>query len=119
MKLLIVGSRSIDQFDLSPYIPPETELIISGGARGVDELAERYADEHKISKLSLRPQYERYGKGAPLRRNETMVDIADRVLIIWDGESRGTRYTMRDAEKKGKPLALVVADIQEKKRVIE
>ena len=48
MKLLIVGSRSITSFDLSPYISDETDLIISGGASGVDALAERYADEHAI-----------------------------------------------------------------------
>ena len=40
MKLLIVGSRSITDYDISPHIPAETELIISGGANGVDTLAE-------------------------------------------------------------------------------
>ena len=53
MKLLIAGSRSITNFDISPYIPENVELIISGGASGVDTLAEQYADEHKISKLIL------------------------------------------------------------------
>lgn len=56
MKLLIAGSRSITNFDISPYIPPDTDLIISGGAGGVDTLAESYADKHRISKLILRPQ---------------------------------------------------------------
>ena len=42
MKLLIIGSRSITDFDLSPYIQPEVDVIISGGANGVDSLAERY-----------------------------------------------------------------------------
>jgi len=107
MKILVVGSRSIGEFDLSPYIPPETELIISGGATGMDEIAERYADAHRISKLILRPQYEKYGRGAPLRRNEKMVDLADKVIIVWDGRSKGTQYTLRDAEKKGKPITLV------------
>ena len=45
MKLLIVGSRSIVDFDFSPYIHENTELIISGGAGGVDTLAEKYADK--------------------------------------------------------------------------
>lgn len=107
MKLLIVGSRSITDFDLSPYIPEDTELIISGGANGVDTLAEAYADKHKLSKLILRPQYGLYKKGAPLKRNETMVEIADKVLVIWDGVSNGTRYTAKYADKKGKETVVV------------
>lgn len=75
MKLLIAGSRSITYFDISPHIPPETELIISGGANGIDTLAENYADDHRISKLIMRPQYSKYKKGAPLKRNDMMVDL--------------------------------------------
>ena len=72
MKILIAGSRSIESFDLEKYIPEGAELIISGGAKGVDTLAEQYADEHKISKLILRPDYKRYGKAAPLIRNKSL-----------------------------------------------
>ena len=107
MKLLIAGSRNITDFDLSPYIPKETDLIITGGAAGVDNLAEEYADRHKISKLVLRPQYARYGRGAPLRRNREMVEIADLVLVVWDGSSRGSRHTVAYAEEIGKPLTVI------------
>lgn len=62
MKLLIAGSRSIREWDISNYVPPETDLIISGGAKGVDTLAELYADEQGIPKRIIRPQYELYGK---------------------------------------------------------
>lgn len=81
MKLLIAGSRSIVDFDLSDYVSPETELIISGGAEGVDSLAERYADQHRISKLILRPRYELYGHAAPLKRNSLMVEPPSLVAI--------------------------------------
>ena len=109
MKLLIAGSRSIKDFDLSPHVPKDTEIIICGGAGGVDTLAEEYADKHKISKLVLRPQYAIYGKGAPLKRNEEMVRIADAVLIIWDGKSRGTAYTADYARKAGKPVLIITS----------
>ena len=108
MKLLIAGSRTVKRFDLSPHIPPETELIISGGAAGVDTLAERYADAHGISKLILRPDYRRYGRAAPLKRNERMVELADALVIIWDGSSRGTDYTHNYAKQLGKPIDLVL-----------
>ena len=107
MKILVVGSRNIDEFDLSPYIPKETTLIISGGAKGIDAIAEKYADEHKISKLILLPQYNLYGKSAPIKRNETMVNIADTVIIVWDGNSRGTKSTLQYSKKKNKNIILI------------
>lgn len=110
MRILIVGSRSIEEFDLSKYVPKSTELIISGGASGVDLIAEKYADKNKISKLILRPKYELYGRAAPLKRNEIMVDLADEVLIIWDGKSRGTKYTADYAVKKNKKVKLIIVE---------
>ena len=107
MKLLLAGSGSITEFDLTPYILPETDTIISGGANGIDTLAEQYADEHGLSKIVVRPQYECYRRAAPLKRNEQMVDMADEVLVVWDGISKGSEYTIRYAEKKGKPVRVV------------
>ena len=107
MKLLIVGSRSITSFDLSPYISTDVDTVISGGSCGVDRLAEQYADLHRLSKYIVRPHYARYGRAAPLKRNEQMVDMADTVLVIWDGHSRGTQYTLNYAKKQNKPFTLV------------
>ncbi len=107
MKLLIAGSRSIQEFDLSPYILADVDTIISGGANGIDALAEQYADSHRLSKYIIRPRYSLYGRGAPLKRNELMVDAADAVLIVWDGASKGTLYTARYAQKVNKPLTLI------------
>ena len=101
MKLLIAGSRSIKEFDLRNYIPDNVDLIISGGACGIDKEAENYADKYKISKLILRPDYKTYGKSAPLKRNEIMVNLDDYVLVIWDGKSKGSEYTIRRAKKRG------------------
>ena len=109
MKLLIVGSRSIKNFDLSPYVSKDVDTIISGGANGVDTLAEEYADKHRLSKLIMRPVYARYGKGAPLKRNEEMVKLADSVLVIWDGKSHGAKYTAEFAKKEGKPVTVIEA----------
>ena len=108
MKLLIAGSRSIADFDLSEHVSSCVALIISGGARGVDTLAEEYADKHKISKLILRPDYSKYGKYAPLKRNEIMINIADGVLVIWDGKSRGSQFTLQYCRKANKKVTLIL-----------
>ena len=107
MKILIAGSRSIVNFYLTPLIPSDVSVIISGGACGVDRLAEEYADRHRISKIVLQPQYKKYGRSAPLKRNEEMVNMCDMALVIWDGASRGSRYTIEYAKKIGKPLQIV------------
>lgn len=107
MKLLIAGSRNLTDIDISPYIPTETALIISGGANGVDALAEQYADKHRISKLILRPRYDLYCRATPLKRNDIMVDICDRVLIFWNGASKGTKHTIDYAKKTGKPVEVI------------
>ncbi|MGM9936633.1 MAG: hypothetical protein ACI38A_04760 [Candidatus Ornithomonoglobus sp.] len=107
MKLLIIGSRSITNIDISKYIPENVELIISGGAKGVDALAEEYADRHKISKLIMYPQYERFRRAAPLKRNEKMIELADYVLVFWDGKSKGTKYSIDYSYKMGKEMRVV------------
>ena len=107
MKLLIVGSRSIIDYDLSPYISDDVDTIISGGAGGIDSLAEQYADFHRLSKIILLPRYDLYGRAAPLKRNEQMVDMADAVLVIWDGCSKGTQYTLNYSKKMNKAVTLV------------
>ena len=110
MKIMIAGSRSIQSFDLTPHIPQDTDLIITGGAVGIDTLAEEYADQYKISKLIIRPRYDLYGKAAPIFRNEQMVDLADAVLVIWDGKSKGSRSTIKYARKLQKKLIIIQAD---------
>ena len=107
MKLLIAGSRSITDFDLAPYIPDDVDEIISGGARGIDALAEKYADEHKLSKHILRPKYHLYKRGAPIKRNMEMIEMADAVLVVWDGRSRGAQSTVKHAEKLKKTIKVI------------
>ncbi len=108
MKILIAGSRSITDFDLTPLIPSDATVIVCGGANGVDRLAEEYADRHRISKIVLQPQYEKYGRAAPLKRNEDMVNTCDMILVLWDGVSKGSQYTIEYAKKLGKPLRVIM-----------
>lgn len=73
-------------------------------------MAEEYADKKRLSKLILRPQYSLYGRSAPLKRNEKMVELCDMALIIWDGCSKGTRYTINYANKIGRKIILITEE---------
>jgi len=111
MRVAIVGSRDLS-VDIEKYIPENTTEIVSGGARGIDTLAERWADQHNIPKVILKPDYDKYGRSAPIRRNETIVSAADLVVAVWDGKSRGTKFTIDYAKKCGIPVEIVLIEKQ-------
>ena len=46
MRVAVVGSRGLHVSNLGAYLPAETTVIISGGARGIDTSARNYAREH-------------------------------------------------------------------------
>lgn len=106
MKPAVIGSRSITSYPLEEVIPADTEEIISGGARGIDTLAREYAQAHGIPCTEIRPDYARYGKGAPLRRNLEIIEKADLVIALWDGKSTGTAHTIRKCREIGKPVVI-------------
>ncbi len=96
MKIAIVGSRSITVNNLGDYLPENTTEIVSGGAIGVDRSARNYAKTHNIKLKEFLPEYERYGRSAPLKRNLQIIDYADEVIAFWDGMSHGTRFVTRN-----------------------
>ncbi len=94
MKVAVIGSRGLAVNNLEEYIPENTTEIISGGAKGIDTCAREYALSHNIKLTEFLPEYERYGRGAPLKRNIAIVRSADIVLAFWDGSSRGTKFVI-------------------------
>lgn len=101
MKVAIIGSRGFTNFDLTPYLPRDITEIVSGGAKGVDTVAKNYAAEHNIKYTEFLPEYNKYGKRAPLVRNIDIIKYSDLVLAFWDGTSRGTKFVIENCEKLG------------------
>lgn len=100
MKVAVVGSRSITNINISKYIPKETSEIITGGAKGIGSLAEKYAQNNNIPIIVIKPEYSIYKKGAPLIRNKKIVELSDFIVAIWDGKSRETKYTIDFAKNQ-------------------
>ncbi len=109
MKIAVVGSRKLTVVDIGRYIS-DGEEIISGGAVGVDSCAAEYAKEQGIKLTIFLPQYERYGRAAPIIRNKEIVDYADKIFAFWDGSSKGTLSVIKYAEKTGKPCDIILCE---------
>ena len=108
MRVAVIGSRSITAVNLQKYLPQGTTQIVSGGARGVDTCARNYARAAGIPLVEYLPDYARYGKSAPLRRNITIIQNADVVLAFWDGQSHGTRFVIDKCKALGVPCRVFV-----------
>jgi predicted Rossmann fold nucleotide-binding protein DprA/Smf involved in DNA uptake len=108
MKIAIVGSRNIEDINIDNYVDFLPECVISGGARGVDSIAEKWAKGKGVETVIFRPDYAQFGRSAPLKRNHTIVEAADMVIAFWDGKSRGTKYTIDLAKKMKKNIKIVL-----------
>jgi len=110
MKVAIVGSR-----DAAPsaarlilkHLPADTTEIVSGGARGIDRLAEEVASSLSLPVKIFLPDYETFGRQAPLFRNRQIIDYADLVLAFWDGVSTGTKSVIGICLDTGKPIRVI------------
>lgn len=108
MRVAVIGSRNLHVNDLALYLPKETTEIVSGGARGIDSDARAYAHSNGIPLKEFLPDYESYGRTAPLKRNLLIIDYADLVLAFWDGQSHGTKYVIDNCRKQGVPVKVFV-----------
>ena len=107
MKVAVVGSRSIFTTDIGAYISDEDE-IVSGGALGIDSCAAEYAKKNGLKLTVFLPQYEKYGRAAPIVRNKKIVDYADKIVVFWNGKSKGTLSVIKYAEKTGKLCEIIL-----------
>lgn len=107
MKVAIIGSRGITVDNLGDYLPAGTTEIVSGGAKGVDTSAKEYALANGLKYTEFLPDYPKFGRGAPLKRNLEIIDYSDLVIAFWDGESRGTEHVIKTCEKQGKPVRII------------
>ena len=105
MKIAIVGSRNYSDLDhvrgIVKSLSRDTE-IVSGGAPGVDKIAEQAAIDRGMPTKIFPADWEKYGRGAGAIRNKAIVNYADGVIAFWDGTSRGTKNTIDLADKQSK-----------------
>ena len=107
MKVAVIGSRNLNITNLQKYIPENVSEIVSGGARGIDSNARDYARKNKIPLTEFLPDYKRFGRVAPLKRNLQIIEYADIVIAFWDGKSHGTKYVIDNCRNLNVPVQIV------------
>lgn len=109
----VVGSRTFTNYisftmEMQMFLQGEDiAMFVSGGAKGADKMAERYASQNKIEMRVLKPDWKTHGKKAGILRNMEIIDASSKVIAFWDGKSKGTKHSIDYAKMKDIPVKIV------------
>lgn len=114
MKLIIAGSRTINSSSdqITSYlaqnnVPVVTE-VVCGLAKGSDASGKEWAENYDIAVAEFPADWDKHGRGAGHIRNAEMAKYGDALLLIWDGESKGSLGMKQQMQKLGKPIYEVI-----------
>lgn len=126
LRVIIAGSRDFDDFlklmnsciDILFNITDKNDdldkiRIVSGAARGADQLGEQYAKIAGYEVSRFPADWNGLGKRAGYVRNAEMAKYAvddgnyGVLIAFWDGKSKGTKHMIDLAEKKGLEVHIV------------
>jgi hypothetical protein len=117
MRLIIAGSRDYTDYTGLCAVMRARGLtaatvseVISGNARGADQLGERWAADNGVHLSIMAAKWRLgsvYNPRAGLERNAAMADRADALIAFWDGYSNGTRHMITTAKTGGLPVTVV------------
>lgn len=109
-RVAVIGSREYprlaDVDDAIDAMDPAT-VVVSGGARGVDQRAVARAKHRQMAFEEFPADWDGEGRKAGITRNERMIVTVDRVLAFWDEQSRGTKHAIDFARTRGLPVEVV------------
>lgn len=106
MKTIIAGSRTIEDYGVVEAAVEASGFditeVVSGCARGVDRLGERWAETHQLPIARFPADWKHYGRRAGPIRNNEMVGYAQALIAVWDGTSNGTHHIINAARREGR-----------------
>ncbi len=91
--------RILSERNLTPSV------IVAGGAKSADTLAERYATEKQVPRKIYKPDWKH--KSAGKERNKRIVENADFMIAFWNLESKDTQHTISLWRATLKPFEIV------------
>lgn len=107
MKVLVCGGRDFNDkralFNALDglRIRGEISQIITGGARGADELAEEWSRSRQVRRTVYPAKWNLLGKRAGLARNLEMLDKEGPDLVVAFPGGRGTAHMISISKERG------------------
>lgn len=120
LRLIVAGSRGFNDYELLKrkldYVlrnrVDERITIVSGTAKGADQLGEQYAKERGYALMRYPADWDKHGKSAGYIRNKEMAKNADGLIAFWDGKSRGTKHMIDLAREQGLKVIIVRYEVK-------
>lgn len=107
MKTIIAGSRSIENYYYVARAIKESMFhiteVVCGTAPGVDTLGGEWGLANQIPVKNFPAAWRvngLYNPRAGFERNQVMADYADALILVWDGESKGSVDMLARATKE-------------------
>jgi hypothetical protein len=113
MKIIIAGGREFNDYNLLVEVCDimlhklHNIEIVSGKARGADSLGERYAKEKGYPVKEFPADWDGLGKGAGHIRNRQMAQYANCLLLFWNGNSKGSKNMLKEAQKENLQIKVI------------
>lgn len=103
MKVIVAGCRDFHDYDFVVKAIEDSGFeiaeLVSGGAKGVDALGEKWARENDVPVKVFAADWSRFGRCAGPMRNGKMAGYASALVAVWDGTSPGTKSMIHLAEQ--------------------
>ena len=75
-----------------------TLVIIQGGAKGADYMADKWAKENNIKSITFKADWDKYSKAAGAIRNQNMLNLSNPNLVIAFPGGNGTKDMINRAK---------------------
>jgi hypothetical protein len=77
---------------------PDMVLLHGGSPKGAERIAARWADHRKVPQIVFKPDWARYAKAAPFKRNDQILDVLPIGVIVFPGS--GISANLADKAKR-------------------
>lgn len=113
MKVLVCGSRAATSTAEGQLIyrvisALRPDVVVQGGARGVDEWARGWAEDANRQCVTYPADWESFGRAAGPKRNQLMLDDSKPDIVLAFPGGKGTADMVRRAKAGGYVVLQVV-----------